>query len=322
MKIVSSDSRRSPRKRILRVVLTVVGIGLVAAMIKIWSTPKEVDYDTEPTDVASLPTAPFYNEADEANRRGYAWAKKEGVVSHSRCKAEAIRGESGGCDKYVTEQKHIPPTPTEADLRKSASAAECEVLVRAYYGPLFQDMQERGDSHAVSVWMRRRMWPDLKSCRQVDIRRSLSVIYEPTERLKAMIERVQSGQTLSDSDVERVRLDYAGVQGYMADAKRNNYLELAEQLFKISGGRERFVPDGPVMDEKDRERCVDLRTKIDSLKIAYREANEEVARSAVTGSVAADPDAMEAAVREQQKSMNEWSELGAESKALGCPRSN
>ena len=96
---------------------------------------------------------------------------------------------------------------------------------------------------------------------------------------------IQRGQTLSDDDVDTLRLDCAGVQGYMADAKRDRYFELAEQLFKISGGKAGFVPDTPVMDEQISAICVDLRTKIDSLKRAYREANAQVARSAGAGRV-------------------------------------
>ena len=308
------------RKRILLVVLAALGIGAFAALTRLGQTPREVDFDTEPTDVASMPTAPFYNEADEAHQRGYAWAKAKGMLTHARCKAEIPLVQSSGCSRFVTEQKHIPPTPTETDLLVAGSVAACNAIVQAYYDPLFQDMREQGRDRAVAVWMRRRMAPDLRTCRQIGMGRSFAAVDEPSERLAALIGQVQRGQRLSEGDVETVRIDYAGVQGALADAKQQNYLEMAEQLFQIAGGKARFTPaDKPVRDEKINAHCNDLRTKIDGVKLTYLQADAQVAKSAQAGSIVADPHSARAAVDARQKSMDDWSELAGQSKALACP---
>lgn len=312
-------SRGRPRKRILLVVSAVLGIGLFAALAKLGPTPKEVDFDTEPTDIASMATAPFYNEASEANQRGYAWAKAKGMVTHAQCKTEISSAQSLGCSRFVTEQKHIPPTPTETDLLVAGSVAACAAVVQAYYDPLFQDIRERGLDRAVAVRMRRHMGPDLRTCSQIGKGRSFAVVHEPSERLAALIERVQRGQLISEGDVETVRIDYAGVQGASADAKQQSYLAMAEQLFQIAGGKARFVPDTSVRDEKVNARCTELRTKIDGVKLTYRQADSQVAKSAEAGSILADPHTARAAVRERQNSMDEWSELAGQSKALACP---
>lgn len=204
--------------------------------------------------------------------RWYSWVKAKGMVTHAQCKTDIPRAQSLGCSRFVTEQKHIPPTPTETDLLVAVSVAACAAVVQAYYDPLFQHMRERGLDRAVAVRMGRHMGSDLRTCSQTGKGRSFAVIYEPLERLAALIVQVRRGQRLSEGDVEAVRIDYAGVQDALADAKQQSYLAMAEQPFQIAGGKARFVLDTPVRDEKVNARCTDLRTKIDGCISSRKDA--------------------------------------------------
>lgn len=281
-----------------------------------WHEFGSVAYDTAPVDVPSLPTIYASNEFDLAVRQGYEWAQKNNVTSHSRCKAETKYPAASGCHRYVTEQKHIPPTPTGYEMY--ATTGDCIAAMHAYYDPLFQDMIEQGDHHAVGVWTLKRMAPDLKSCNNFDSIRILQVIYEPLERLTALLNKSQQGTPLTDDDVEVIRKDYPGVTGFKVHEKRSQYLAMAEQLFTLAGGKARFFPLAPPSGDNLAQVCGEYETRIHALKAAVHEASEQQADAKQRNVDAAAHPGQEDLVQRQIKSINEWSELAAQSKAAGC----
>lgn len=312
MKKLPTNNKRPARWRVRMVVIALAGVALLLVTLRAKRpSPKEVEFDTEPNEMASQPTQPFHNEAGEANKRGYAWAQTQVTVSHAHCKTQSQRNQWAGCSKFVTEQKHIPPTPTETELLMFPTAAACSDRVQVYYDTLFGDMLEQGLHHAVAVNRRRHMARDLQTCSQIDVVRSLTVIYEPTQRLKALIEKVERGHTLTMEEVQSVGREYVRVEGFMADAGRDRYLQMAEQLFKTAGGKARFVAATPIMKEADGPRCDDLRAQIERHKLAYHKASAQGGNGSQAG-----PEAL----REQQDHLDAWSTLAGQSQALGCPK--
>ena len=275
-----------------------------------------VDYDASPSDAPSLPTIHPPNEADLAVQQGYEWARQNNIASHSSCKAETKHLVAMGCDRYVTEQKHIPPTPTGYD--RYATTRHCVAAMHAYYDPLFQDMIEQGQHRAVSVWTHKRMEPDLKSCNNIDNIRSPQAIYEPMERLTALLKKAQQGTPLTDDDLDVVRKDYPGVTGFREHEKRNQYLATAAQLFSLAGGKSRFFPLAPPSDENLAQVCGEYETRINALKAEAHQAGEQLSDAQQSDAGSATRQTQEELVRRQNKILNEWSELAVQSKVAGC----
>lgn len=273
-----------------------------------WS---QVDFDVVPTDIASLPTKPMTNGEDEKSQQGYAWAQQNQVTDHSRCKAETKGSAYAGCTKYVTEQKKFPPQPLS--YAGFATTGDCIAALDAFYNAYFQDQREQGRQPQFHRYERQLY----ASCQNIDNTRILRVIYEPQERLNAILDKSTKGLALSQEDIDTVRMDYPTVVGFRPDPKRDQYLATAEQLFKLAGGRGLIFPLAPVTALASAEACAGFEQGIKQRKIRFEQAGEQLSKLNALNDENSQQQRKQWQAM-QDKSINEWSELGMQSKAAGC----
>jgi hypothetical protein len=67
------------------------------------------------------------------------------------------------------------------------------------------------------------------------------VIYEPQARIDQILKRVRSGGAITQEDKQTVKTDYPGVFSFPENQYRTQYLDSAEEFFKLAGGREQVL---------------------------------------------------------------------------------
>lgn len=285
-------------------------IGLAFAMR--WLA--QVDYDTHPSaEVPSLPTAPVFNEADEALAEGTRWAEANRVDSHETCRTALGPGlRALGCHRYVTAQKHIPPL---ANWRTHPTTRNCVAGVHAHYDPLFQDMIEQGDHHAVAVWQRKRMDPDLRECNNIDNVRIIEAVHEPLARIEAMLAHLRAAQALSEDELAQLRHDLPIVEGFREHDLRSRYLALADELLALAGGRERVFPLARPGNARD-DQCAALAQQVYDHKSAFHEVVAELKQARGHTDSAQQQAAL---IARQDELLALWVQAADDRLKVGCP---
>lgn len=190
---------------------------------------------------------------DAAVTQGYDWARENGIVRHADCREKWTDANHDslvrmGCDKYVTEVNVVnvvKPRPVHNGWDDGTTTAQCVAEVHAYWDPILQDYSEQGEDQVVRSRIKRQVEPALKECENFDNIRIGRVIHQPQLRLNAMLDKVRSGRPLSEEDKMTVQKDYPGVWEFPPDEYRTQYLNAAEELFRLVGGRERVLTDRP-----------------------------------------------------------------------------
>lgn len=277
----------------------------------------QVDYDTHPSaEVPSLPTAPVFNEADEALAEGARWAKANRVDSHQTCQATLGPGLKGlGCHRYVTAQKYIPLL---ANWRTQPTTRDCVIGVHAHYDPLFQDMIEQGEYRAVSVWQRKRLEPDLRECNNIDNVRIIEAVHEPLARIEAILTHLRAGQPLSENELAQLRRDYPVVEEFREHNLRSRYLALADELFALTGGRGRVFPLAQSGRARE-DQCAVLAQQVYRHKAAFHEAMAESKQVSGRTESAQEQAAL---VTRQNELLAIWTQAANDRLKVGCPPSH
>ncbi len=292
-------------------VLALVALALYGVTRYLFQKWSQVDFDVVPTDVASQPTKPMTNGEDEKTQQGYAWAQQNQVTEHSRCKAKTKGSAYAGCSKYVTEQKKFPPQPLS--YAGFATTGDCIAALDAFYNAYFQDQREQGHQPRFYRYERQLY----ESCQNIDNTRILRVIYEPQARLNALLDKAIKGITLSQDDIETIRMDYPTVVGFRPDPKRDQYIASAEQLFKLVGGKSLVFPLAQATTQAGAQVCAGFEQDIKQRKATAEQTGEQLAKlNALNDENSQQQRQQWQAV--QDKSINEWSELSMQSKAAGC----
>lgn len=204
---------------------------------------------------------PVQGSPDWAIARGYDWARNNDIRRHAACgqqwtdeNHESL--ERLGCSKYVTEVNVlnvIKPIPVHNGWDDGTTTAECVAAVHAYWDPIVADMREKGEDHVAASRMSRDVIPALAECNNFDNIRIGRVVHEPQLRLNSILDKVKNGEPLTRQDKETVRKDYPGVKLFPENEYRTRYLNTAEELFRMAGGREQFLTgsegEGPVFSE-------------------------------------------------------------------------
>jgi hypothetical protein len=301
----------SERRLLPKVALCLVG-GIVLALVVRWLG--RVDYDTQPSaEEPSRPTAPIFNEADQAVDEGGRWAARNEVNSHQTCRTSLGSGfKALGCHRYVTVHKNIPPL---SNWRAQPTTRDCVAGVRAHYDLLFQDMIERGEYHAVSVAQRNSMEPALGDCNNIDNMRIIQAVHEPLARIEAMLANLRAGQPLSEEEQDQLRHDFPLVEVFREDRLRSRYLALADELFALVGGHERVFP--LALPGKARvEQCAALAQQVVSHKAAFHEAVAELKQASGDADRVREQAAL---VARQNELLAIWSQAVDDRLKVGCP---
>jgi hypothetical protein len=186
------------------------------------------------------------NEADLAVRTGYAWASEHDVRSHAECGKRWLDANHdslarSGCSKYVTEQNVLKVSVPIPPRRWDETTAECVANVHAYWDPVIDDMSKKGEIHAAGSWMSRTVMPALNECQNLDNIRIARVVYEPQTRIDEILKRVRNGGAITEEDKQTVRTDYLGAFSFPENSYRTQYLNSAEEFFKLAGGRDQVL---------------------------------------------------------------------------------
>lgn len=165
-------------------------------------------------------------------QRIWALAKERGYTSHAQCK-QAFDRQFGqqGCDRYVTEQKHIPPHVRQGNWVGGKTTAQCRAEVDAYWRAVTQDQREMGNFHVAESWTRRTWEPEAKECQNYDNVRISWVVYEPLARLDALLAKQAQGQDITEEDKAVVRRDMALVSTYRQHKAKDAYFAKADRFF-------------------------------------------------------------------------------------------
>lgn len=177
------------------------------------------------------------SEFDQDNEQGYAQARRDHIASHADCRKLVNSFMISGCQRYVTEQKHIPPAPPQAAYNSGKSTATCVAEVNAHWEPLIQDLRERGDEYAADTASRTDWDPELQNCQNYDHVRIGKVIHEPAARLREMMKKLEDGGKATDEDVATVRRDLPGVESFPDNQYRAAYLQEARYFLDIAEGK-------------------------------------------------------------------------------------
>lgn len=189
------------------------------------------------------------NEADLAVQKGYDWASARDLRSHAACRDQwtDINHDSlvrYGCSKYVTEQnvlKVVQPIPKHDGWDDGTTTAECIAEVKAYWDPVVKDMLEKGEHHVAASRLERDVNPLIRQCANFDNVRINRVIYQPQLRINAILDKVKNGKFLTHSDKQTVQKDYPGVWNFPDNQYRTQYLNSANEFFRIVGGRDQVL---------------------------------------------------------------------------------
>lgn len=211
-------------------------------------------------------------ELEYRTELGYEAAKAKGIAHHQGCKDMPTIGETDGCRRYVTEQKHIPPYIPQRDFASGKSSAQCREEVDGHFRPLIADMRERGDGHAADVWTRKRWMPELEQCANYDNLRIGKVIHDPASRLSALIGKAERGEAITGDDRRAVTHDLAGVLAFPDCPEKSAYIERSERFFRIADGKEIAVAPAPLQLP-----CEEFQARLDELDDLQRRDAEEQA---------------------------------------------
>lgn len=280
-------------------------MGLLAAG---WHFLGQVPLPTQPSvDTPSQPTVLPVNEADQALQEGRQWAQTHGITRHRDCKQELGPGlRARGCHEYVTAQKKI--APLERDGLTLPRTRDCVAAVHAHYDPVLQDMAEQGDYRAASVWQYRVVAPLEQQCNNIDNLRFLRDVHEPMQRLNAMLSQLRAGQTLAEADLAVLRREYPEVELFRDHPERTRYLNGAQELFGLLGGREQVFP--LALEGSDRnESCAALAQQVATLRNAFHQSLSP-----------ASPDSASAQPANQDRLLADWRDAEDARQKWGCPQ--
>ena len=269
-------------------------------------------------------------ELELQRKVGYEWADVNNVRKHALCRERWVGKqlyEKGGCSQYVTKVnvldviQKLPPIKEHVSFDDGTTTAECVAERKTRWDLILNDMYESGDGYAASVDARRRAAPDIRNCDNFDNNRVYDVVQHPQLRLTEILRRVRNGGVLSNEDRLTIQKDYPGVESFPPAHSdyRQNYLSEAEELFKISGGKEYVLGKAQVAKIPDLEilnksivPCEDYVTKINSFK-------------AIEAEIAAKEVKVERSSREWQDlnqarvaNMNAWGIVVGDTKASSC----
>lgn len=270
----TENSRAPALAKILRYALIAFFLAIIVSVV---AGIVRVSGDlASPADVApALPRVQEYldkagNRIAESEYRieiGYETARTKGITHHRACKEMPSFHEANGCHRFVTEQKHIGPYIPQRDFASGKTSAKCREEVNAHFAPLIEDMWERGEERAASVWAQKRWMPELDQCANFDNLRILKVIHEPASRLSTLMAKAETGEPITDEDRRVVKRDLAGVLEFPDHPDRSAYIERSERFFRIVDGLEKPVVPPPLILS-----CGEFQAKLDELDEAERRA--------------------------------------------------
>ncbi len=175
------------------------------------------------------------NMADVEIQEGYALAKEKGLTTHAECRLLDKVWHKAGCDRYVTEQV-MPPHIRQEHFDSGKTTEQCRAEVNAYYEVYVRDLAETGHDRAPNAVTKRHWLPELKECQNYDNLRIDKVIYQPTYRLDAILNRVEQGAPISEEDRSVVLKDSDLVATFPEHKYKRAYLAKREYFFQIAGG--------------------------------------------------------------------------------------
>lgn len=276
--IAQTENAHAPAlAKVLRYALIAFFLAVVASVVV--SVVRVSGELVSPADVApALPRVQEYldkagNRITESEYRvevGYEAAKTKGITRHKDCEDMPSLDEVNGCHRFVTERKRIGPYIPQRDFTSGKTSAQCREEVNAYFGPLIEDMRERGDDGAASVWTTKRWMPELEQCPNYDNLRILKVVHEPASRLSALMAKAERGETITDQDRLVVTRDLAGVLEYPDHPERSAYIERSARFFRIADGLEK-----PAVPQPLASSCEEFQAKLDDLDEAENRAVAE-----------------------------------------------
>ena len=288
-------------------------VAVVAALAAASHWLGQVPYDTRPSpDTPSRPTEP--TEADQEVEQGARWAQTNRVDSYRAC--DTLPGlVAAGCRKYVEAQKvkNIPPF-LPSDWLHMATTHDCQEAVRAHYNALFQDLSESGMGHSIAYLHSEVFEPRLDECNNIDNLRIIEAVHEPLARIEAMLAHVRAGQPLSGDELTQLRRDHPVVESFRGDDLRTRYLALADELFRLVGGRERVFPLALPGTARDAQ-CESLAQQVANHKKAFHEAVAAMARATKQGISA--PEQAEMVMRQDQL-LAAWTQAADNRLQVGC----
>jgi hypothetical protein len=85
------------------------------------------------------------------------------------------------------------------------------------------------------------MLPALRECENFDNIRIVRVIHEPQTRINTILDRVRNGGEITEQDKQTVKTDYPGVFSFPENRYRTQYLNSAEEFFKLAGGKDQVL---------------------------------------------------------------------------------
>jgi hypothetical protein len=188
----------------------------------------------------ALPEDPTYRNAsgeiiqqpDHDTQLGHDQAKALGISRHADCKVQFKGWMERGCHQWVTEAKHIPPHVQQGNWVGGKTTAQCLAEVDAFWGALTQNEREQGNARAAEVWSRRSWAPEREECQNYDHARITEVIYEPTARLEAWLQKVGHGSSLTADEQAALKHDMALVSTYPDHAAKRAYLVKVDELLQ------------------------------------------------------------------------------------------
>lgn len=292
---------------------TSVCLVAIIALVVFMDWLGRVEYDTRPSpEVPSRPTAPIFNESEQAILEGRRWAEQNTVSSHQACRSTLGTGlQALGCHRYVTAQKDIPPLPA---WRSQPSTRACQAGVRAHWDPILQDMAERGDHQSVASWGRD-FAIDLSECNNIDAVRIIRVVHEPMTRLESMQAKLQAGGALSEADKEQLRHDFPLVEEFKDHPERSRYLALASSLFALLGGHAEVFPLAPPENTR-ADRCAALTRKVIDSKAVVNNAQATQGQGAEPADRRSEPAAW---LARQNEALEMLAQAMADHLNTGCP---
>lgn len=200
--------------------------------------PQGVSEDSEP--VYHDKKGKTINKAEYDFMVGYDAAKEKTITAHADCNSAYPSPQQfllkEGCQKYVTEQKHFPPHVKQGHWDSGKTTAECRAEVNAYWDAQILDTKERGGSYKYMGIDNSPIEQELKECQNYDHVRILKVVYEPMNRLDALLEKLEQGGVASPEDRKIVRNDMQQVSTFPENQDTRAYFEKTDRFFQLADG--------------------------------------------------------------------------------------
>lgn len=207
------------------------------------------------------------SEADHDVMVGFDDAKAKGVTSHAECKSNYKGLQKIGCEKYVTSTKHFPPHLRQGNWASGKTTAECIEEVDAFWRAVVDEDREKGNDHAADSTTRRHWIPERNECQNYDNVRIDRVVYQPTARLDALLDKLAKGEAVTGADTAGVRKDVELVNTYPDHAAKRAYLEKLERFYKLTG-QSASAPARPAPSQQTS--CDTLQARVDELNAEER----------------------------------------------------